>query len=220
MTHKEVNVSTTERILTVIAGSYVLYNAFRNEESIFKKIAAAYTIYRGASGHCPVYAMMHDNMNVNIRTSLIINRPVSEIYHFWRNLSNLPLFMEHLESVEMNPDGSSHWTANIPGGLGTISWNAVIVNDHENDVIGWTSTEGSEIDNAGKVEFVYIDENKTGMHIVFSYRAPLGKVGEEIARLFTPAFEKLIRSDIKSFKQFMEVGFTDKDRSDFRNGLI
>jgi uncharacterized membrane protein len=51
-------------------------------------------------------------VNVNIRSSFLINKPRQQVYDFWRKLDNLPLFMKHLESVEMIDDTRSHWVLN------------------------------------------------------------------------------------------------------------
>ena len=34
-----------------------------------------------------------------VEQSITINRPVLEVYRFWRNFENLPRFMDHLEAV-------------------------------------------------------------------------------------------------------------------------
>ena len=179
---------------------------------------------RGITGYCPFYDMMGKEEsrmhNINIRTSLIVKKPVEEVYAFWRKLSNLPLFMEHLQNVEETGKTSSIWMAKIPGGLGTISWNAVIVNERRNEVLGWRSLSNSAIDNAGKVKFTKMDSYTTGIEVVFSYKAPFGLLGENIARLFTPSFEKLITKDIQRFSGYIENGFLKNEESDFRNELI
>ena len=36
---------------------------------------------------------------VKVGKIITINRPISEIYSFWRKVENLPLFMSHLVSV-------------------------------------------------------------------------------------------------------------------------
>ena len=46
---------------------------------------------------------------VAVRKSITIARPPSEVYAFWHDLENLPRFMEHLESVRVIDDRTSHW---------------------------------------------------------------------------------------------------------------
>ncbi|HEX9980385.1 MAG TPA: YgaP-like transmembrane domain [Flavobacterium sp.] len=219
-----INVGTTERIISVLAGGFLLYEALKNRNMLAAAIPAALIMARGVSGYCPAYDIMGKKKlkkhNINIQTHLTINRPIAEVYEFWRKLENLPLFMEHLENVTEIDAGLSEWKAKIPGGLGTVTWNAIIVNEKENEVLGWKSVKGSAVDNAGKIEFIELDENVTGLHVVISYRAPMGAIGENIARLFTPSFKKMIQADIDGFRDYMENGFTATQTTDFRNQLI
>jgi uncharacterized membrane protein len=145
---------------------------------------------------------------------------VDEVYAFWRKLENLPLFMDHLERVTQTGVNSSQWTAKVPGGIGKITWDAVIVNEKENEVLGWKSIGKSAVDNAGKVEFKRIGPYTTELEIVFSYKAPLGVIGENIARFFTPSIEKMVRNDISNFSDYIENGFATNYRTDFRSQMI
>ena len=81
-----------------------------------------------------------------------INRPVEQLYHFWRNLENIPQFMHHLESVERITDTLSRWRAKGPAGT-VVEWNAEIINEVRNKLIGWRSIEGSDVISAGSVRF-------------------------------------------------------------------
>jgi uncharacterized membrane protein len=207
-----INVSNPERIASVTVGSALLYKSLTgNRKSILNAALGAYLIYRGATGNCVVYSafnkkrLPNPTKNITIKTSLIVNKPVQEVYEFWRKLENLPLFMTHLKSVEEWGETLSEWKAIVPGGLGTISWKAEIVKQYPNHMIGWQSLHGATIENAGNVRFRELDENRTAIEAIISYRAPLGIVGEKVARLFTPVFEKLVTEDIQNFKNYIET---------------
>src|SRR5205823_3058092 len=60
------------------------------------------------------------------RKGLTINRPAEELYRFWRDLENLPRFMENLEAVQVTGETRSHWKANGPAGM-TVEWDAEIL---------------------------------------------------------------------------------------------
>src|SRR5215212_4889674 len=124
-----VNVGKLERIASILAGSALLVKGLQNEEKksgIAMAIAGGLLFFRGATGHCEIYRLagkkkLPDTVkNINIMTKLTVNRPRQEVYDFWRKLSNLPLFMEHLEQVKVIDDKRSHWVAKIPGGIGKI----------------------------------------------------------------------------------------------------
>lgn len=208
-----INVSATERIISVMAGSLLLYRALKKRKlGIVNGATAGFLLYRGLSGHCPGYAAMGKQKlpdpvkNINIRTQLTVNKPRQEVYAFWRKLDNLPLFMKHLHSVEVLNEQESQWKARIPGGLGTIQWKAEITKEENGSFLGWNSLPGSAIDNAGKIVFKDAGEKGTEIHAVITYRAPLGVVGEGVARLFNQVFEDMVKEDIRNFKRYIETG--------------
>lgn len=203
------NVSTLERILMITSGSYLLYKGLSQEnKSIVKIGSAGAMLARGISGYCPVYnAVDHlkndKPSNVNIRTNAVINRPISEVYSFWRNLENLPKFMNHLESVKSLSDTKSEWTAKGPAGIGTLSWTAEIIKDQKEKLLSWQSLPEASVKNFGKVLFK-AQGNKTEIEVTISYRAPLGLAGESAAKLLNPYFEKIVQDDIKNLKLYLE----------------
>lgn len=202
------NVSKLERVLMVTGGAYLLYNALSKEnKNITQAGAGGAMLLRGISGYCPVYDaadhLMHDKAsNVNIRISNVIDKPVSEVYAFWRNLENLPKFMNHLDSVKSISSTISEWTAKGPGGIGKLSWNAEIIRDEKEKLLSWNSIEGSSIKNAGKVVFK-AKGKATELDITISYQAPLGIAGESAAKLLNPYFEKLVRDDVSNLKVYL-----------------
>lgn len=218
------NISFAERAVSVAAGANLIASGLLNIFShpirnLIIAGAGGYLVFRGATGYCPVYQFVDrqrsqiKNSNVNIRTSVFINKPRQEIYDFWRNLENLPLFMTHLKRVKQLDAKRSHWESNLPGNLSSISWEAEIVNDIPGSVIGWRSIAGSEIDNAGKVEFTdAADGQGTMLEVVISYLPPKGGfIKSKIADLLSPVFERMVRSDINNFKHYIENRFSKID---------
>ncbi len=208
----EVNVSTVERVLMVALGAFLLVRAIKGSKShIVQTFAGTTLLARGISGYCPVYDVT-DNVggsmkscNVNIKSKISINRPVSEVYDFWRNLENLPKFMNHLDTVEETSNLRSHWTAKGPVGIGRISWDAEILNEEKDRMLSWHSLPDSTVDNSGKVNF---SSNGTGtdLDITISYCAPFGVAGETAAKWLNPYFEKMVQSDIEGLKDYLETG--------------
>lgn len=203
------NVSTLERILMITSGSYLLYKGLTQENKSIAKIGSGGAMLaRGISGYCPVYSAV-DHLkndkpsNVNIRTNAVINKPISEVYAFWRNLENLPKFMNHLESVKTISETKSEWTAKGPAGIGTLTWNAEIIKDQKEKLLSWQSLPDATIKNFGKVLFK-AQGNKTEIEVTISYRAPLGLAGERAAKLLNPYFEKVVNDDIKNLQVYLE----------------
>jgi uncharacterized membrane protein len=210
-----VNVGKIERIASIIGGSLLIYQSIVSEKKKLQLPAALgglYLLARGATGHDSFYSLagkrkLPDTVkNINIITKVAVNRPRMEVYNFWRKLSNLPLFMQHLEQVEVLDGKRSHWKAKVPGHLGTIEWDAEIVKEIEGELLGWNSLPGATIHNAGKVEFRDINGYGTELHVVITYRAPFGDVGEGLASLLNPMVKKMIIKDVKGFKRYIEAG--------------
>ena len=138
---------------------------------------------------------------------MTINRPVSELYRFWRNLENLPRFMTHLHSVERITDTLSRWHAKGPAGS-TVEWNAEIINEVPDRVIGWRSLEGSDVVSAGSVNFDEAGGGATHVRVRLQYSPPLGKVGAAVAKLMGADAATQIREDLQRFKTLVETGQT------------
>lgn len=215
------NLGKFERIVSAAGGVYLMYDSLKNKRSIAEIGAAAFMIFRGVSGYCPLsdaaQKVLHkgdtsadSRSNINIHSRLIVGRPVDEVYAFWRKLSNLPLFMKHLDSVEEFDNGQSEWKAKFAGGIASVSWKAEIVKEEQNRFIGWRSLAGSTIHNVGKVEFKDAGELGTLIHVTISYKPPMGGAGEEVAKWLTPTLEKMVKNDVMGFKRFMETGTPDR----------
>lgn len=207
-----VNVNNTERIISAMAGGFLLFNAISGKRARFLKAGAgAFLLYRAITGNCPVYSVMRKKRlpdparNINARVSLTVGRPRNEVYAFWRNLENLPLFMKHLKTVTDLGEGRYHWEADIPGLPSSINWDAEIIKEEEGTLLGWNALPGADIDNAGKVTFIDAGEKSTELQIVITYRAPLGPAGRGIAKLLTPLFESMIKEELQQFKTYIET---------------
>lgn len=209
--NKEKNVGEEERAISALVGGVMLAQALFGKKNPLKIAAGGYMLYRGLSGHCPAYSALEklkntEPQNITIRTTLTVDKPVEEVYAFWRQLENLPLFMKHLHSVEVTGEVTSTWRANVPGGFGVIEWESTIVLDHENERIGWRSDAGALIENAGTVRFKEVGKSQTELEVLISYHAPAGKIGEMVGRLLNPVFERMVMEDVTNFKYFIETG--------------
>src|SRR6185437_13871799 len=84
--------------------------------------------------------------------SVTINRSPDEIYSFWRQLENLPRFMNHIKSVTQLGDNISHWVVKTSAGQ-ELEWDARLIEDKPGQMLSWQSLEGADVDNAGSVWF-------------------------------------------------------------------
>jgi len=212
-----INVSWPERLVSASLGTLFLSSGVTGLFShpgrgLLKTVIGGFLLYRGASGNCPGYSLMGKQPDhvvhagsLNVRTSIVVNRPKNEVYAFWRNLENLPAFMKHIKNITQYDAMRSHWEATVPGNITTLQWDAEIVEEEMNSKIAWRSVEGATIENAGKVVFEdALGGRGTKLNILISYRPPAGDVGLKIAGLFNSRFEKMIHDDLAGFKTHIE----------------
>ena len=217
-----VNVGDGERWLSAAGGAALgLFGLSRGSlGGLALAAAGGALVYRGLSGHCDVYQALDVSTaaprgrttsiaagrGVKVEQSLTINRPAADLYRFWRDVENLGRFMGHLESVKDLGNRRSHWTARAPLGA-SVEWDAEIHTERDNELIGWRSLPGSEVDTAGSVHFVPAPGGRgTEVRVSLKYDPPAGKLGAAAARLLGASPASQIREDLRRFKQLMEAG--------------
>ena len=146
-------------------------------------------------------------LGIRVDEAITINRPREEVYRFWRNLENLAQFMEHVESIRVLDGGArSHWVVKGPGDR-RVQWDAEIINEAENERIGWRSLDGSEVPNAGSVTFrEAAGDRGTEVRVELQYNPPGGAVGALFAKLFGEEPSQRIHDDLKRLKTRLEAG--------------
>lgn len=146
------------------------------------------------------------NGTISTTAALTIDRPREELYRHWRELSNLPQFMTHLERVEEKDDRRSYWVAKGPAGS-TVEWDAEITEDRSNEYLAWRTVEGSEVDHAGSVRFESAPGGRgTIVTVKLQYRPPMGTVGAAVAAWFGEDPSQTVKMDLRRFKQVLETG--------------
>jgi uncharacterized membrane protein len=214
-----VNVGRRERWISAVAAAAVTAYALRRRRAAILPLAGA-LLSRAVSGRCPVNQVLGRNsaldqpggpltsvrrgQGVRVDERIVLNRARSEVYRFWRNLENLPRFMDHLESVTVLDDTRSHWVAKGPAGS-RVEWDAVIHHEIPNQLIAWRSLEGSEVDNAGSVHFSPTENGDTEVRVVMRYDPPAGKAGAALAWLFGEEPSLQVAEDLRRLKQVVEA---------------
>jgi uncharacterized membrane protein len=166
----------------------------------------AYAAQQMTRSAAPGRAERARSAGIRIQHAITINRPAEELYDFWRDFTNLPRIMDHVESVEVQAGNRSHWKVKGPAGS-TVEWDAEITEDRPGELIAWRSLEGADVDNVGSVRFIPAPGDRgTVVKIDLAYDPPAGRVGAAVAKLFGRGPDQEIRSDLRPFKQLMETG--------------
>jgi uncharacterized membrane protein len=217
------NVSQPERWASVIAGAALAAYGLkrRTVAGWLSALTGGVLVWRGATGHCFVYdaaglstARESPGENVSVpygkgirvEKSVTVNAPPAKLFEFWRNFENLPRFMSHLQSVKMLDAKRSHWKTKGPAGT-DVEWDAEVINEVPNELIGWRSVDGSEVGHAGSVHFTDTGRG-TEVKVILRYDPPAGKLGAAIARIFGEDADRQVQEDLRLFKQLIETGET------------
>lgn len=217
-----VNVGTVERWVSGLLGAGLGVYGIRRRSlgGLILAALGAVLIDRGVRGHCAVYESLNLDTagaeparpeeyflhGIHVRESVTINKPPQELYRFWRDFTNLPRIMRHLESVTVLDGNRSRWKARAPAGY-MVGWDAEVINDEPERTIAWRSLANAAVANAGSVRFVTEPGNPgTHVHVTLEYIPPAGRLGTMIARLFGEEPGQQVREDLSRFKAFMETG--------------
>jgi uncharacterized membrane protein len=149
-------------------------------------------------------APVHDRRRaVDIQKTLYIEAPVEQVYGFWSNYENFPLFMSHVREVEDRGQGRSHWKVSGPGGV-PIEWNAVLSQQTPNEVIAWRSETGSMLENSGIIRFSPAGSG-TRVDLRFCYHPPAGGAGQAVVELLGSDPRAKLNEDLGRMKALLEA---------------
>jgi uncharacterized membrane protein len=215
---KQVNVGETERKASMVGGAALALSGLTTMAKkhplpgLAMMVAGGLFFYRGKTGHCDVYQAAgidtahNGEAGIRIEKVVTINRPREEVFDYWRHLENLPRFMEHLESVQVTGEKSTHWKAHGPGGV-TMEWDAETTEEVEGQYIGWHSVGEAKLPNQGKVEFFEAPGNRgTEVKVAIDYFPPGGAAGRAAAKLTRALTAQQLEEDLKRLKQILETG--------------
>jgi uncharacterized membrane protein len=208
-----------ERLAAGTAAAFVIGYGLsrRSVQGMVLALAASPLAYRAIAGRWVPLLEGDDDLDevrgalgadrgIHVREAVRIERPVEEVYRFWRRLENLPRFMRNLERVTELSATKSHWVAKGPAGV-RVEWDAEIINDVENKVIGWRSLPDADVVTAGSVNFDAVRDGKsTQISVHLQYAPPAGRVGSMVATLMGREPSQTIREDLRRLKQVLEAG--------------
>ena len=215
---RPVNISRNERILSLAVGGGLTLLGLkkRSPGGLLLAIAGGALLFRGGTGHCDCYEALGIDTSeeraatavpaqqgCKVEETIVVDRPVAELYDFWRNFENLSQIMDHLVEVSVRQDGRSHWVAKGP--LGThVEWDAELLGEGKNEMIAWRSVPGSQVETAGSVHFHSLGDSRTEIKLSMKYNPPAGKVGAKIAGVLGRDAQQEIKHDLRRFKERME----------------
>ena len=150
--------------------------------------------------------LVDDKGDTLVGKTVTVNRPRQFLFDYWRDFSNLPCFMDNVERVDVLDETRSHWVVKAPAGH-SVEWDAIITEEEPSEFIAWSSMEGADVPNSGRIDFKDASGGRgTEVTVTILYDPPLGVIGKIVAAMFQrePAIQA--RRDLRRFKQLMETG--------------
>ena len=173
------------------------------------------------AGH-PLVSGVAAPTDLYFETSIATVRSPDECYRFWRNIENLPRFMESLQSVRALDERRFHWVAQ--GSAATaLEWDCEITEDRPGAALAWRTLNGAQVPNAGSVIFEPAPHGRgTIVRLSIHYRPVGGRLTAALARLLRQDPQAQVREDLRRFKQLLECGelATTRGQSTGRRSVI
>lgn len=143
-------------------------------------------------------------MTQHISKSIIVNTPARHAYSIWSDFTQFPHFMEHVKSVTITGEGTSHWV--VAGPLGTnVDWNAEVTRQEPDTRVAWSTKDNKgTVTTSGQVTFNPLPDEQTEVTVTMQYTPPGGQIGEWLAGLLAHP-EEAILADLRRFKAYAET---------------
>lgn len=127
-----------------------------------------------------------------------VDVPVATAYNQWTQFESFPKFLSFVDSVTQIDDTHTHWKVKIAGA--EREFDATITEQHADERVAWNSTGGDE-NHAGVVTFHKLSDTTSRVTVQLDWEAEgfLEKVGAVFG-----VDDHVIKSDLKSFKKFIE----------------
>ena len=139
-----------------------------------------------------------------IDARVIIGRPVGDVFKFYKDLKNLPLFVGDVTDVQQLGPGIYQWS--IRGPLGTrMKWKVLVTNEVTNKLIRYETITAPELRTSWEIRFAPgPDANQTEVRERMT--TPLGRVGRLALALIGKFPGAEVRANLQRLKELLETG--------------
>lgn len=132
---------------------------------------------------------------VVLETTLLVDRPVRDVFAFCRDFENFPSVVSMLRRVVDHQDGRAHWEVKSPSGE-LIEWDSEVTKFVPNVVIAWESVPGSAVECKGVIRFAPTATGGTKLHIDLQYEARHTGLTDAIHALLCTSREDMLLHDL------------------------
>lgn len=130
-----------------------------------------------------------------------VERPVEDLYTFWRNFENLTEVFTRIRDIRSLGPIRARWFAEATDGT-TIQWETEIVADRPNQAIAWRSGAESHLLQEGFVRFRAV-ETGTLVTVSIRYGATGLELTDQLEKIFGRHPTAELEHDLKRFRERM-----------------
>ncbi len=139
-----------------------------------------------------------------VAASVTIQRPVGEVFRYYRDFRNLPSFLGDVMAIEQTGPATSRWTIQGPLGL-RANWTIRVTEERTNELLRYETAPAPGLRTYWEVSFAPgARAGETEVREVM--RVPLGRLGRAALALIgkDPAGE--VSANLRRLKELMETG--------------
>ncbi len=130
---------------------------------------------------------------VNLHTTVIVDRPVREMFALCSNFENFPRVVGALRGVTDFDDGRSRWAiANASGQL--LEWDVLVTKYVPGQVIAWESVPNAPVESNGVVRFAPEGPDRTRLDVTLRYRPTFTSLGDAVRAIVGPPRGRAVRA--------------------------
>ena len=147
---------------------------------------------------------LHPRDEDTIEASVTIQRPVREVFTFYRDFKNLPSFLGDVMAIEQTGRATSRWTIQGPLGI-RVSSTIRVTEERTNAVIRYETVTLPALRTYWEIHFARGSmAGETEVREVM--KAPLGRLGRAALVLIGKFPAEEVSSNLHRLKQVMETG--------------
>ena len=204
---KQQSLSPATRLLSSVGGSLLTLYGLRRS-GIAKPVLSTAGLLLTARGMTnmdtsSLLGLGTAGNGIRVQKTINVNAPIDEVYRFWHNFENFPLFMDHVKEVSVQ-NGISNWKVAGPAGS-SMEFQSHITRDIPNESIAWETIPDSQIHHTGVVRFEENWDGGTRVTVQMTYMPPAGIVGHKVAELFGVDPRQAMQDDLMRLKALLEV---------------
>lgn len=142
--------------------------------------------------------------NNTIGARVTIERPIEDVFRFYRDFRNLPSFLGDVVAVEPTGPATSRWTIVGPFGI-RAHWTMKVTEERTNELICYETVTSQTTRTYWEIYFsAGTKPGETQVREVM--KVPLGRLGRAALALIGKYPAEEVTANLHRFKQIMESG--------------